>query len=206
MLIRTVFLTATNTAISTPSGSGQDRVNCFLANLNTQHFFSQRLLTKCRVPSATIPKKKWSEQKKITTEAFPTQGLFFQRTSIGINCVLVVFLLFQDSFLENQLHDPTSFPATHTTRWPPWWYGANCCVKAVADFWLQPCETEMFSQVTHFLFVKRISPIWKDHHCKTTFVMNEFQFTNVTPLFILMLRSCCQGKNGAPETASLGIP
>jgi len=26
---------------------------------------------------------------------------------------------FRTAFLENQLHDPTSFPATHTTRWPP---------------------------------------------------------------------------------------
>lgn len=136
MLTRTVFLTATNTAISTPSGSGQDRVNCFLANLNTQHFFSQRLLTKCRVPSATIPKKtKCSEKKNMTTEAFPTQGLFFQRTSIGINCVLVVFLLFQDSFSRKPTPRPHLLPCdAHYSMTTLVIRRSDCCVKAVADF------------------------------------------------------------------------
>lgn len=200
MLIGTVFLTQTRqfprpVAVAKTESTASWPIwirSIFSANVFSPNAESLQLQSR----------KKMVGEKKHDRGSIPKQGLFPK--NFNWHQFFGGFLVVSGQL--SRLHGPTSFPATHTTRWPPWWYGADCSVKAVADFWLQPCETEMFSQVTHFLFVKRISPIWKDHHCKTTFVMNEFQFTNVTPLFILMLRSCCQGKNGAPETASLGIP
>lgn len=152
-------------------------------------------------------KKQNARRKKTWPRKHSQHKAFFSKELQLASIVFWWFsCCFRTAFLENQLHDPTSFPATHTTRWPPWWYGGLIAVwKPWLIFDCNLVKRKCFPRLP-------ISCLSKESHQSEriiivrTFAMNEFQFTNITPLFILMLRSCCQGKNGAPETASLGIP